>query len=224
MGANVLSLMIRADNRAFSTGDRVQLTAPARELEVANREIGTIVSIGQRADKANRIGLKMDDGREVGIDPAKHPLLDHGYAVTRHSSQGQAAERVLVHVDTELGAKDMLNNRKAYVAISRGAHDAQLFTNAREKPPLALGHDVSHQSAHVPEISPQQSIQQEIERMREQSHGHGISMKRAARDDESVAQVPRVSKLRPACAVPSPALSREEGHQSSERKQQEFSF
>ncbi len=66
----------------------------------------------------------------------KHPHLDHGYAVTSHSSQGQTAERVLVHVDTELGAKDLLNNRMAYVAVSRGAHDAQLFTNDREKVPL----------------------------------------------------------------------------------------
>ncbi len=36
-------------------------------------------------------------------------------------------------VDTELGAKDLLNNRMAYVAVSRGALDAQLFTNDRDK-------------------------------------------------------------------------------------------
>jgi conjugative relaxase-like TrwC/TraI family protein len=33
--------------------------------------------------------------------------LDHGYSVTSHSSQGQTAERVLIHVDTELGAKGL---------------------------------------------------------------------------------------------------------------------
>ena len=49
------------------------------------------------------------------------------------------------------GAKHLLNNRIAYVAVSRGAHDAQIFTNDREKLPQALGHDVSHQSAHIPE-------------------------------------------------------------------------
>jgi ATP-dependent exoDNAse (exonuclease V) alpha subunit len=42
----------------------------------------------------------MDDGREVEIYPATHPHLDHGYAVTSHSSQGHAAERLLIHVDT----------------------------------------------------------------------------------------------------------------------------
>src|SRR5260370_31680864 len=81
-----------------------------------------------------------------------------GYAMTSHSSQGQTADRVLIQVDTELVAKDLLNSRMAYVSVSRGAHDAQLFTNDREKLPAALGHDVSQQSAHLPEIKPNQTI------------------------------------------------------------------
>ncbi len=162
----------REEERAFSIGDRVQLTAPARELHVANRELGTVIAVGDE----KRMGLKMDDGRQIEIDANKHPHLDHGYAVTSHSSQGQTAERVLVHVDTELGAKDLLNNRVAYVAVSRGAHDAQLFTNDREKLPAALGHDVSHQSAHAPEIASSKPIQQEIGPKQEHSYGHGISL------------------------------------------------
>ena len=133
----------REQERAFSQGDRVQLTAPSPELKLANRELGTVQSIGE-----GRMALRMDDGRSVEIDPARHPHLDHGYAVTSHSSQGQTADRVLIHVDTELGAKDLLNNRMAYVAVSRGAHDAQLFTNDREGLGVALGRDVSHRSAH----------------------------------------------------------------------------
>jgi conjugative relaxase-like TrwC/TraI family protein len=163
----------REEERAFSIGDRVQLTAPARELHVANRELGTIVAIGNE----KRIGLKMDDGRQIEIDRVKHPHLDHGYAVTSHSSQGQTAHRVLVHVDTELGAKDLLNNRMAYVAVSRGAHDAQLFTNDREKLPAVLGRDVSHQSAHLPAMNLEQSItppQREITPVIEHSMGHSL--------------------------------------------------
>jgi ATP-dependent exoDNAse (exonuclease V) alpha subunit len=118
----------------------------------------------------------MDGGRAVELDPEKHPHLDHGYAVTSHSSQGQTADRVLIHVDTELGAKDLLNNRMAYVAVSRGAHDAQLFTNDREKLSSALGHDISHQSAHATEITTSKSIQQEIAPKHEQQYEHGISL------------------------------------------------
>jgi len=49
--------------------------------------------------------------------------------MTSHSSQGQTADRVLIHVDTELGAKDLLNSRMAYVSVSRGRYDAQIYTN-----------------------------------------------------------------------------------------------
>jgi ATP-dependent exoDNAse (exonuclease V) alpha subunit len=79
-------------------------------LKVANRELGTIHSI---ADDG-RIQLTMDQGgRSVSFDPKQHLHLDHGYAVTSHVSQGQSADRVLIHIDTDLGAKDLLNNRMA---------------------------------------------------------------------------------------------------------------
>ena len=59
---------------------------------------------------------------------------------------------------------------------SGGTHDAQLFTNDREKLPAALGHDVSHQSAHAPEIASSKPVQQEIAPKQEHSYGHGISL------------------------------------------------
>ncbi len=159
----------REQERGFSRGDRVQLTAPSAELKLANRELGTVESIGE-----GRMALKMADGRSVEIDPGKHRHLDHGYAVTSHSSQGQTADRVLIHVDTELGAKDLLNNRMAYVAVSRGAHDAQLFTNDRDGLGAALGRNVSHRSVHVPELV-QTVPQPEIAPKHEHSYGFGIS-------------------------------------------------
>ena len=161
----------REQDREFSVGDRVQLTTPSSELKLANRELGTVESIGE-----SRMTLKMDNGRSVEIDPAKQPHLDHGYAVTSHSSQGQTADRVLINVDTELGAKDLLNNRMAYVAVSRGAHDAQLFTNDRAGLRTALGHDVSHQSAHAPELKIDPAIEPKIEIVPERSHGYGMGL------------------------------------------------
>jgi ATP-dependent exoDNAse (exonuclease V) alpha subunit len=116
----------------------------------------------------------------------KNPHLDHGYAVTSHPSQGQTADRVLIHADTELGAKDLLNNRMAYVAVSRGAYDAQIFTNDREKLGAALGHDVSHSSAHAPEMKQKQeqkpeqkqavTPQREIAPKQEQGEDFGLGL------------------------------------------------
>jgi ATP-dependent exoDNAse (exonuclease V) alpha subunit len=111
--------------RSLSVGDRIQFTAPANNLRVANRELGTIKSI----DELGRLCLRMDGGRTVELDSCKHLHLDYGYAMTSHSSQGQTADRVLIHVDTELGAKDLLNSRMAYVSVSRGRYDAQIYTN-----------------------------------------------------------------------------------------------
>ncbi len=148
----------REELRRFSVGDRIQFTAPANDLRVANRELGTI----ERINGDGRLHLKLDSGRAIELDPHRHLHLDYGYAMTSYSSQGQTADRVLIHVDTELGAKDLLNSRMAYVAVSRGAYDAQIYTNDREMLPQALGHDVSRQSAHVPAIQ-QEPMAQKIE-------------------------------------------------------------
>jgi ATP-dependent exoDNAse (exonuclease V) alpha subunit len=149
--------------RGFSKGDRVQFTAPANNLKVANRELGTIEGI----DGDRRLRLRMDGGRAVELDTSRQTHLDYGYAVTSHSSQGQTADRVLVHVDTELGAKELLNSRMAYVSISRGAHDAQIFTNNASALGKALSRDVSHAPAIEPDavmqkIAPQSAPIEEI--------------------------------------------------------------
>jgi ATP-dependent exoDNAse (exonuclease V) alpha subunit len=94
-----------------------------------------------RAEKINDAGdvqIRMDSGRDVAFNIREHPHLDHGYAVTSHSSQGQTAERVLIHVDTEK-SELLVNNRFAYVSVSRGQYDVQIYTNDRSD----LAHDLS---------------------------------------------------------------------------------
>jgi len=164
----------REETRNFSLGDRIQFTAPDNDLKIANRELGVIAGI----DDAGRVSLNMDSGRSLQIDANKHPHLDYGYAMTSHSSQGQAASCVLIHVDTELLAKDLLNSRMAYVSVSRGTHDAQLFTNDREKLSTVLGHDISKQSANSPQISTEQTIapQQDISKGPQEQHGMGLGI------------------------------------------------
>jgi len=166
--------IFREGVRRFSVGDRIQFTAPANDLKIANRQLGVIAGISE----AGRMTLQMDSGRALQIDPNKHPHLDYGYAMTSHSSQGQTASRVLIHVDTELLAKDLLNSRMAYVSVSRGAYDAQLFTNDREKVPTALGHVSSKQTANSPQIGSQLTItpQQEISKAQQQDHGMGLGI------------------------------------------------
>jgi len=165
----------RAEEKSFAVGDRVQFTAPNQELKVANRELASIESITAHG----AVQLKLDNGRSVEFGVKDFPHLDYGYAVTSHSSQGQTAERVLIHVDTELGAKDLLNHRMAYVSVSRGQWDAQIFTNDRQKLAQALSHDVSHKSAFQPEqtISAMpQKIGPASEHALERSPGYGLDL------------------------------------------------
>ena len=166
--------VFREEMRNLSVGDRIQFTAPANDLKIANRELGAISAI----EGAGRLTLNMDSGRSLQIDPNKYPHLDYGYAMTSHSSQGQTANRVLIHADTELAAKDLLNSRMAYVSVSRGAHDAQIFTNDREKLPAALGNDISKLTANSPQIGTEQTIapQQEIAKAPQQEHGMGLGI------------------------------------------------
>ena len=54
----------------------------------------------ERIDAAS-VHVRLDSGRSVAIPRSERLHLDHAYAVTSHSSQGQTAERVLVHIDTD---------------------------------------------------------------------------------------------------------------------------
>lgn len=131
--------LYREMERNFSKGDRVQFTAPSNELHVANREMGSIEKIGGAGD----LQLRLDSGRAVTFNMKQNPHLDYGYAVTSQSSQGQTANRVLVHVDTEQAGEKLVNQRLAYVAISRGRYDAQIYTNDASRLGDALSRDIS---------------------------------------------------------------------------------
>ena len=132
----------REIERAFAVGDRIQLTAPNRDLQVANRDLGTL----KRFDRDGRITLRLDSGKDVSFDPREMRHFDHGYAVTSHSSQGLTSQRVLVNMDTDVHP-ELINGRFAYVSVSRASHDAQIFTNNARTLSESLSRDVSKTSA-----------------------------------------------------------------------------
>ena len=134
--------LYRETDRALAAGDRVQVTAPDRARQLANRELGTIEAI----DVAG-VQVRLDSGRSVTFPISDRLHLDHGYAVTSHSSQGQTADRVLVHIDTDRGGERLVNRRLAYVAVSRGRYDAQIYTNDKTRLANAVDRDTPRRSA-----------------------------------------------------------------------------
>ena len=82
---------------------------------------------------------------------------------------------VLVHIDLERAGEQLVNQRLAYVAVSRGRSDAQIYTNDKTQLGTALDRDVSHRAAIEPTHAPTSPVQK-IERSpaREIGIGFGI--------------------------------------------------
>jgi ATP-dependent exoDNAse (exonuclease V) alpha subunit len=165
----------REAEREFSQGDRVQFTAPSRELHVANRDLGTVEHVNSKGD----LRIRMDSGQELRFNVREHPHLDYGYAVTSHSSQGQTADRVLIHVDTDK-SELLVNNRFAYVSVSRAQHDAHIYTNDASKLSRSLSRESSQRTATEVEQQPvgakAESINPRGGRPAEEEQGHSLGI------------------------------------------------
>ena len=131
----------RDAQREFAEGDRIQFRAPFAEKRVANGELATIAKIGDE-----ELTVKLDSGREVSFEKDHFRHIDHGYAVTSHSSQGTTVDRVLINADTS-ESRILLNDRMGYVAVSRAREDAILYTNSIEELRGALDRRVDKEMA-----------------------------------------------------------------------------
>ena len=118
-------------------------------------------------------------GEPSGRRIREHAHLDHGYAVTSHSSQGQTAERVLIHVDTEK-SELLVNNRFAYVSVSRAQHDAQIYTNDGSKLSHSLSRESSQRTATEVEQQPAAPKTEPVSlrgvRPSEEEQGHSLGI------------------------------------------------
>jgi ATP-dependent exoDNAse (exonuclease V) alpha subunit len=135
--------LFREAERSFACGDRVQLTAPDRARHLANRELGTI----ELVNRDGSLQVRLDSSRTVSFGAGERHHLDYGYAFTSHSSQGQTADRVLVHIETERASEALVNRRLAYVALSRSRFDAHLYTDDKYQLATKLDRELSHHAA-----------------------------------------------------------------------------
>jgi conjugative relaxase-like TrwC/TraI family protein len=131
----------REAQREFAEGDRIQFRSPFSEKRVANGELATIARIGD-----DEMTVKLDSQREVSFKAEQFRHIDHGYAVTSHSSQGTTVDRVLINADTS-ESRVLLNDRMGYVAVSRAREDAIIYTNSIEELRGALDRRVDKEMA-----------------------------------------------------------------------------
>ncbi len=132
------------EERQFSKNDRVQFTAPFNRARIANRELGRI----EKIDSAGNIRLRLESGKSAQFNLRDHPHLDYGYAMTSYTSQGQTVDRVIVHIPAkDQSNPELVNQRFAYVAVSRARIDAQVYTNDSSTLADRLSRDVSKKAA-----------------------------------------------------------------------------
>jgi ATP-dependent exoDNAse (exonuclease V) alpha subunit len=129
--------------REFSEGERIQFTVSKPEMDLKNRDLGTIERIDGSSMSVRLDGEKQ---RTLTFDTTQMRHFDHGYAVTSHSSQGLTTDRVLVNMDTT-AHPELINTRFAYVSVSRASQDTRIYTNHVSTLAERLSTDISKASA-----------------------------------------------------------------------------
>jgi conjugative relaxase-like TrwC/TraI family protein len=129
--------------RDFAEGDRLQFTVSKPDMDIKNRDLGTV----ERIDGTDMtVRMDGDKARTLTFDTSEMRHFDHGYAVTSHSSQGLTTDRVLVNMDTK-AHPELINTRFAYVSVSRASEDARIYTNDATTLAERLSTDISKASA-----------------------------------------------------------------------------
>jgi len=116
----------RPTQLSLATGDRVRITAGGKTKDgkhrLDNGSLLTVQGINKRGD------IIVDHGWVIDRD---YGHLTHGYVVTSYASQGDTVHKVFVAISSE--SLPATNERTAYVALTRGREQAQIFTDDRKE-------------------------------------------------------------------------------------------
>ncbi|MCQ2443040.1 MAG: ATP-dependent RecD-like DNA helicase [Oscillospiraceae bacterium] len=105
---------ITIGQRCFRVGDKVMQTR--NHQDISNGDIGYITAI-IRSEDDTTICIDFGDGRQVEYDVTELSMLDLGYALTVHKSQGSEYHTVIISVET--AHSFMLVRPLIYTAVTR---------------------------------------------------------------------------------------------------------
>ena len=132
-----------AREMAVAPGDEISFRdnvgrkgAPDR---IDNGALGKVVGIDKRG-----IEVALDDGRQVFLDPNKNHVMDHGWAITVHKSQG-ATRAGAIYV-AESGGQEAIA-QLAGVACTREKAHLEIITDDTEKLGKAMSKWAVHETA-----------------------------------------------------------------------------
>jgi len=111
---------------ALAVGDRIRVTAGGKtkdgEHRLSNGSLLTVEGFTSRGD------IVVDHAWIIARDFGH---LSHGYVVTSHTSQGATVDKVFAGISSQ--SFPATNQRTAYVALTRGREQVQIFTDDRQE-------------------------------------------------------------------------------------------
>jgi len=129
--------------------------ATMNQVAAANAQHRVNLPETEQVDAKSYAAMRPDgdkNARRVRFNLSEMKHLDYGYAVTSFSSQGATVEKVLVNVSTQDSrVQKLIDQRFAYVAVSRAESDAQIYTDNAERLAQALGQRQDKTQALRPE-------------------------------------------------------------------------
>jgi conjugative relaxase-like TrwC/TraI family protein len=116
----------RPSRIALAAGDRVRVTAGGKTKDGKHRlSNGSLLNVQGFTARGDII---VDHGWVISRDFGH---LSQGYVVTSHASQGVTVDKVFVGMSSE--SFPATSQRTAYVAVTRGKEQAQIFTDDRQE-------------------------------------------------------------------------------------------
>jgi ATP-dependent exoDNAse (exonuclease V) alpha subunit len=110
---------------ALAVGDRIRVTARGKTKEGHRLSNGSLLNVKGFTKRGDII---VDGGKVIDRDFGH---ITHGYVVTSHASQGVTVDKVFIGVSSE--SFPATYQRTAYVAVTRGREQAQIFTDDRKE-------------------------------------------------------------------------------------------
>src|SRR5439155_912706 len=135
----------------YEPGNIVRYTKGSKTQGIEAGEYSRVESVNA---KENLLTVRRESGEKISYDPRR-------------------LQGVTLYRETERAGEKLVNRRLAYVAVSRGRYDAQIYTNDKTHLTEQLSRDVSHRSAIEPSRESAPSAQKiESPSARSQVHEH----------------------------------------------------
>jgi len=111
----------------ISKGDQLRFTSSQPTSGFITNQRAIIEKIN--LDDGVMLIKNTDTGKQLNLSLTSPLPIDHNYAMTTFSAQGQTVKNVIYHAQST--SINLMNQRDFYVGLSRATHDVQVFTDKK---------------------------------------------------------------------------------------------